>query len=422
MGIANLREPAALTVLARVARDRKRHRFERCAAVLGLALSNYPDGAQLDLLRRLALSATHTEIQAAALLALARTEDADSLAYLRKVLASRGESDFRRANAAAALGKSRSRDSILPLVEALGDGPITLRMSACLALGALLDRGGRLPGASPCPIEAGDEVGEAARATAVAALSNLVRKGGDPHLRAYAAISLGRIADPQGAALLRSCLTRPPSELRAAAALGLGLGGEGEATKEMLLFLQDASLPERDRAAAALALGILGEGGARVRRVLRECALGRRNADENVRAFGCVALGLLRDSASAGMLGHLVLSPRADAFHRIAAAYGLALVGTENGMKVLVEAHTRERNSELRAAFLRALGCSRCEKAPAFAVARLCEPMPSEDLSTAISAVGQLLSGTRPPHYAVLLSDRAFFLENESFRAVETLR
>lgn len=205
--------------------------------------------------------------------------------------------DTRRAEAERALGEV-SRRALGPLLAALNEEDIALKLTAIRILGDLRNPNAALPLARLMEDEDGEVRVQAALAAGrlgdarIAPPMLRALGGGDKTLREVAAWALGRSGAKEAAAPLRKLMEESPDwKLRALAALGLGRLGDAGAAEVLGKRLTGAADTRAEvRVAAAWGLGALGDprGLAPLERARKE------DSDPQVRRMAVWALGNLR--------------------------------------------------------------------------------------------------------------------------------
>jgi HEAT repeat protein len=189
-----------------------------------------------------------------------------------------------RTAALIAVAKCGAAGALQAILPALNDDDVSVRESACLALGILGD---------------GDAVQMlAAIAANTASGRRTFGRDGDIPLatRACAALAIGLIGDRvplgdgAGASALRTLAApgAPSVEVRLAAIMAIGIGRVTQAAPHLIVLVRDASESDGVRARALTALGKLGD------RSAVSCArVALRDKSSNVRRSAAIALGLL---------------------------------------------------------------------------------------------------------------------------------
>lgn len=346
----------------------------RAAAVMSMGRVGGP-GAFAALLR--GLRDNHRSVQESACLGLGFLTGEDVAAVLREVLGDTATGrrlllcesipTRTRSFAAIGLGLSGSPRALVPLLDAARSSRLErdIRLAAVSALGSLAD--------------------DQARPLLVA----LARADSDPAVRVHAVTSIGKIGERSALPLIEELLfDREPDVARGAALAAALLGGpddarllkilEGHALRGSDSSLTDFSLialgrigsmPARrilritleegrssNQAFAALALGLASRGGEdhpEDRLAVRR-AFARTGNDGQKSAYA-VALGLLRDTESAGDLVEIVASS-ASPLLRSYAAKALGLMEARVATDVVREAFRQKASPDLQHGAAVALG------------------------------------------------------------------
>jgi HEAT repeat protein len=306
-------DPANVLTLCRAARAETRARV-RAAAVVGLGLIDDPNTPAV--LLRIATSAEKEDIRALAVTSLGklgiqslrirgRREPLDLARFLARLMQKDRKEQVRR-SAAMILGRAGTEASIPALcAAAVRDRDGAVRSFALLSLARVARSAEK-------------------RAAVRGFLSKRLRAEKDDKVRCYAALALGLTRSPGAGPALRELFgTAPNPDLRAAAAVGLGL-------------LKDSK-----------ALPLLG----------REIETPRSGGD--VRYFSCIAIGLIGKMHAAEYLRAVLESSRMPGL-RWAAAMGLALLGDRSSLPLLRK-NLRENSRITREGAIRALGFFRDE-------------------------------------------------------------
>lgn len=223
----------------------------------------------------------------------------------------RGRNAWRRECAAELLGIARTPRAVEPLVAALGDPVLDVRMRAARALSAF--GGMRAYGAIVAALS--DE-----NRWSMIQIADLLREMGPgvvrqlvaafPSMRRGAQLAaidvLAHVGDTSAGALLTQLLRRPDSDIRARAAAALGRIGYREAVPRLIALLRDEAWPVR--AMAAKALGAL-----HVNAAVEPLCTGLKDREWWVRANSAAAL---RSIGPAGLEALRAMCNDADSFAR----------------------------------------------------------------------------------------------------------
>ncbi|MCI0343611.1 MAG: HEAT repeat domain-containing protein [Planctomycetales bacterium] len=343
---AYVRDPALLPLMTKLAADPSDD--VRDVAVLGMAMCGTGHGETFTVLAAIVEDDTgDVHRRSGSTVALGHLGDPAAVPILTRLLARRDLPVQVRGGSALALGLLGDRAACADLARALRDGRQEDCVRGFAAVGlALLARGrGETPaGSDPAGVLreiAGDPKSAHApvRQTALLALGrcpptteNLeallgaLRNEPDPCSRVCAALALGSVGggDPAAARTARDALIasfqREAPELRAFAALGLGMGRHLEARKTLEKHLAEPGDPE-PRAACAIALGLLGDPAATPALL----GVARTEKGPGLRTAATEALGLLGGREAADALRQLASEPAAEV--RGQALYGLGLAG-----------------------------------------------------------------------------------------------
>jgi len=256
-------------------------------------------------------------------LGLLRPRSDEAVQALVAVLTdAKGRDAIVRAHAANALGRifQDRRGSVAPQVRsalerALTDQEVEVRRSAILALGL-------------CSLP---------EDPATKLLARTLHDEPDTTARYWAVIALGRIGGETSRKELDEALRRGDPEMRAYAALGLGLlaragSGDADANRRSLAHVMDTFREEKVpcvRGAQAIALGLASYDGARepVKQALVS------SGEPAFQAFACVALGLLGARDAKETLLEVLRSSRPEV--QSEAAIGLGLLGMREAIRDL---------------------------------------------------------------------------------------
>ncbi len=346
---AYVRDPALLPLMTRLAADPSDD--VRDVAVLGMAMCGTGHGETFTVLAAiLEDDGGDVHRRSGSAVALGHLGDPAAVPILARVLARRDLPVQVRGGAALALGLLGDRAACADLANALRDGRQEDCVRGFAAAGlSLLAHPARARGDAPAGSDPAGTLREIAgdpksahapvRQTALLALGRCppsteniekltaaLKNEPDPCSRACAALALGSLGNGDAAAAraardaLLESFQREAPELRAFAALGLGMGKHVEARKTLEKHLAEPGDPE-PRAACAVALGLLGDPAATA------ALLGVVQAEKSpaLRTAATEALGLLGGREAADALRQLAAEPAAEV--RGQALYGLGLAG-----------------------------------------------------------------------------------------------
>jgi len=384
---AKVRETAALAlgllgaqdtlpVLFRVAVDRFRPggrtiRMQlRARAFAAIGVGFHREEKTLDVLKEILLrkEGAH-DVPAAALLSLGRVDGDEAPEALVRALSRRSPfPDMIRAYAAVALGKLGDPRTVPALFSALGDRSFHVQSSAALALGGfaptappeerdIREMEKRLEGMDPARFS------PRAREALIRRIASLTRSAarhrenrekirasiirrlypvasgssvpGDPTVRNFAAVSIGRLGGPEAENALAEILRRAkPVDLRCFACLGLGIAGrgrDGDRGRDLVLKTLRGAKNVNLRGACAIALGVLGDSTAGATLASRL----KSSKDQEVRAHLALAVGMVGHRDSAPVL-YRILKEEENVNLRRNAALGLGLMRDAKGIEILV--------------------------------------------------------------------------------------
>ncbi len=321
LAICDIPDREVRDFLLGIAADREDRLRVRCFAILALGLSGDTSPEVARALDDIVTSAeAHRDLAVCALHAIGTIGDRRSaprlLEWLSKGSAGRRElEDLERSWVVAALGRIGVPATLQTVSRCLRAEGAKTRRSAAIAIGQIA-----------LNATAGEQ------RDAVATLDLFRRDEQDNYARSFAMMSLGRIAgDERASALVRrevvTILTREFRELeqaseRAFVALAMGLVGRVDRAGDSL------------RASMAM--------------IIRP-SLAKGKGDKVALSAHAVALGLLRDRESVGLLTAILSDRGRDWQLRSAAAIGLGLIGdpaaSETVLEVLVERENRDLKS-----------------------------------------------------------------------------
>ena len=209
--------------------------------------------------------------------------------YVDQWIAQLGHRDpWKRERAAQLLGVARSEEAVEPLVEALDDPALDVRMRAAAALGAL---GGQA--ARSALIEALTDQNRWSTIRIADLMSEMGPEVGEEVLQAYPRMSRGaqlaaidllaRIGGARTGAFFKELLIDPDRDIRARAAAALGRTGYRPAVPWLLEALLDEAWPVRAMSAKAL-------GAMRVEEAIPRLCAALRDQEWWVRANSAQAL------------------------------------------------------------------------------------------------------------------------------------
>jgi HEAT repeat protein len=281
--LGKIGDRSAVPALIDALRDKSIHVSRSAVVALGLLVDKDQDPKAVKELVDVLSKGSDVQIRGWSCIALGQIGGADA----RKALLNALEKERRSLQAFAALGlaimqkKSPEADVIGYVRTAFGEAKEhSVRSGLAMALGI-----------------AGDTESEKA-------LVEVVRSGGSPDLRGYAAVALGlmkaRSAMPDIEALLKENQNKP--DLARSAAIALGLMGDRNVISILTDALKNATVDEV-RGSAALALGQIGDVSAI--EPLISLISAKPGSTERSRAFAAVALGIIGEDQPLPVLSRL---------------------------------------------------------------------------------------------------------------------
>jgi HEAT repeat protein len=221
-GGATSADPATIDALVKALKDADAGVREAAAESLGrLGDARGQEGLMA------AASDSDVRVRTAAVEALAALEDPRSIPVYAKALKD-SSAGVRRAAAEALAAMDDAPQTVEPLVSALGDTDVHVRLAAVQGLSARKDK------------------------RALSALGSLA-KDPSPEVRAAAVSALGEMEDPASLPALSAALKDDNEAVRAQAVRALGNLGSPKATAALIEATKDRSVEVRSQAAAALA-------------------------------------------------------------------------------------------------------------------------------------------------------------------------
>ncbi len=409
MGLAHTKQSAAIGILQQVVRDKTLSLETRGIGAAALGVLGETDRDTVEFLMALVSnSGAHDELRSTAAMALGSMRGTYATEFLKSQVIQEG-SVFRKSHLLSALSITCDPALTDLFLSQLHSRDQHVRWAAIIGLGGLLDGTGRLTG------EKAEDVGwdkkdlAKARKKVSTILREKSKTGNHHNIKAFAALSLGRIGGAENIHSLRLLSRDAQGQHRAAVLLALGISGARDAEKDMIRLLTDSHEADKVRASACVSLALLGEASSSTRRRL-QTLLARQNPLV-MRHYSAISLGILRDHASATRLAKLVVKPQEPQELRTAAAVGLALLGTSNSIESVVKTIAAEDHPDIQAKLIASLGSS-----PTLAPASyLLDLMRDEDTSpemksAATHALGHIYNDHRPPIFSKFLCNRNYFL------------
>lgn len=212
-----------------------------------------------------------TLTRASNIIAMGKTRDKRALAPLIKILEDESEVDWLRGCAAIALGRLSAEEAVPLLINAIDDASMTVARGSISALGDIRCK------------------------YAIPHLKRILEDETKKELHAITVTALGEIAGRDVISILLGSLENPDNRVRARAAIVLGDLRAGEAVIPFIQLMKDSD--ECLRAIAASSLGLIGD--RRATGTLIE-ALG--DSAESVRAIAASSLGCLGDAIAVNSL------------------------------------------------------------------------------------------------------------------------
>lgn len=190
---------------------------------------------------------------------------------------------------------------------------------------------------------------------AVRHLVAVARKGADAQSRTWACIALGRIGGREADKLLKTIVVDGIGSLRSYAALGLGIlardTDDQQAAKLLRRGLRDAA-DISTKGAFAIALGILGDRGSES--VLAKIVTSR--SAPSLRGNALVALGLIGARSALPVIEPLLRDPSTDPTLAYSAALALGMIGDSRTVGLLTDTLAGGATTYVRGSAARALG------------------------------------------------------------------
>lgn len=304
------------------------------------------------------------------------------------------------------------------LIDALRHKDRFVRETAITSLGGLLDDTGRMTRTRISETALDSELLAKCKKDASRALKNIVRKNPRTAMRCLAAISLGRIGGRDNVKTLRFVLAEEHGQLRACAALGLGLSGAREAQESLVSLLSDTSEIDACRAAGAIALGLIGDVDTSTRKRLQ--AMLSRGVSSTLRGYACQAIGLIGDAVAVPKLAAVAAEDRVLEV-RLDASIGLSLIGNTAALEAQRKLLATIRHDAVRAAFVRTLGSHASDASLAFLVNVLESATNATEAASALHAIGHVANPVGPPLHARLLCDRPDALAGKPFTLIREI-
>jgi HEAT repeat protein len=272
----------------------------------------------------------------------AQQEKVEASAYVNPQIQGLSSANPReRAEAACALGKSRSAAAIPALIKLLGDDT-QIDQPICNERGNWGDED-KLNKTSPGEMAAValSQIGS----ESVEPLINVLKVGTSP-ARENAAFALGLIKDYRSVEPLIAATTDSEWQVRAKASWSLGLVGDSRAVEPLTRALKDVDWHVRSQ--AAWALGLKGD-----HRAVEPLVAALSDMDSHVQSQAAWALGLKGDQRA---VEPLTVALRAQGEHvRSQAAWAMGLKGDERSVEPLIAA-LRDTNRHVRSQAAWALG------------------------------------------------------------------
>ncbi len=335
-----------------------------------IALGKMGDPRASGPLRTAAEKDPHNDVRNSAVLALGMLDREENIPYLLAMLMDRSQNTRQRSFAAFGLGLTGGDDAAALLVRFLrGGGP---RITGGRRLTAPLE--------ASCYVALGLTGSESVLAT----LRHAAGKHDDDNVRAFAVLSLGRLADTDSRdAVTRMLRREKKANMRRSAAITLGkIAGPGDtdAVDALMRALDDSDPVTRHF--AAVALGGIADDALRARlraamlksprmdrpfyalalALARDTAAApavraylRSESDENLRGGYCIALGLMGDADAVPLLEKQARE-RGEIWLPGYAALALGMIGSRGSAPMLRERLENENDPRLRMNLAVALG------------------------------------------------------------------
>lgn len=397
--------------------DPKETMAVRSAAALAIGASGDRDTIE-DLRTIAANAASNLDLRVSALIALGLLSDVPTPAA---VLADGAAPDGARCAAAVALGKTGDPAAEPALVAALGAASADLRGAAATALGAL----GRAAGADKSRLGA-------ARDRAAAALARTGASDVSVPVRGLASIALGEVGGTEALPKLRRAMVAEKGgkktesgDVRAAAALGLGLTREPVAGPLLRAILSARGTEEEAVvAAAATGLGLLADPSS-IGPLVKAL---ERDARPWVRAAAAESLGRLGATGAAGALEKAAAGAAADPLTSAAAVAALARLDSDPARAAVRKAARDRGDLALAARAIEAMADfspspTAAEDLPFLSTVAQDAAEPGAIRAAAIRALSRLASAARGPSpLERLLTDAAVLPRTDTLDIAFALR